>query len=231
DLDLVLRRELRLLDLLPVHVCPVQAPDVADEERAALSKELCVLAGNRDVVEEDVALGVSPGRRDVLLEEERRPGVWATLHQKQTLSGLELVVRERELVAGVILDLYRREAHGRVVLQWRTALRAEPRVVGIGMSTVGAEQPSVRLEPGLEATVEVPASPSTLDCEWTVPHEVSRVNRRSEPRQPMDGVARWWRVTCRCRRTRGRRPHPSGDRAGRRRRRRPRANRRRTAAR
>src|SRR5262245_3411620 len=110
DLHLVARRELRLVDLLAVHVGPVEAADVAYEPcAAAASLEDRVLPGHRDVVEEDVAVGAPADRRGVLIQQERRARVRTTLDEKESLTGLELVVRERELLVSLFFALDHRE--------------------------------------------------------------------------------------------------------------------------
>src|SRR5882757_11527202 len=95
--------ELRLVDLLAVHVDAVEASLVLDEEPAVAPLEHRVLARDGDVVEEDVAVGIAPRARRVLLDEERRPRVRATLHEKESLARLELVAREGEVVLTFIL--------------------------------------------------------------------------------------------------------------------------------
>src|SRR5262245_30950103 len=88
DLHLVTGRELRLVDLLAVHVRPVEAPDVAYEPRVTrASFEDRVLPRHGHVVEEDVTVGAAPDRRRVLVEQEGRPGVRTTLDQKESLAG------------------------------------------------------------------------------------------------------------------------------------------------
>src|SRR4051812_20397482 len=52
DLDLVAAGQARLVDPLPVDVEAVEAADVADGERVALTGELGVPAGDGDVVQE-----------------------------------------------------------------------------------------------------------------------------------------------------------------------------------
>src|SRR5438093_8161820 len=108
DLHLVARRERRLVDLLSVHVGPVEAADVTHEPGAAAAAlEDRVLAGHRHVVEEDVAVRAPPDRRRGLIEQERRARVRATLDQKQSLARLELVVWEGELFMSLLLTLDR----------------------------------------------------------------------------------------------------------------------------
>jgi len=71
DLDFVDGRQLRLVDLLAVHVRSVQAPHIADEPRAVGPPvEDRVFARNGDVVEKHVALRASSRRRRLLLQQE-----------------------------------------------------------------------------------------------------------------------------------------------------------------
>src|SRR5439155_2016939 len=138
DLQLVAVGELRLLDPLPVHVRPVQAPDVVDEELAVLAPELRVAPGDGDVVQEDVALRMPAGRGHVLVDQELRPRVRTSLHDEQGLAGLEVALRQRRDLAGLVLEA-RSEADGRVFLKRSPTVRAEVRVRGISMSTVATE--------------------------------------------------------------------------------------------
>ena len=72
-----------------------------------------------DVVEEDVAAGIATRPVVVvLIDQERRPGVRAALHQQQRLTGLEFIVREGELVVPLIFDLDGRKGDRGVFLQW-----------------------------------------------------------------------------------------------------------------
>ena len=69
DLHLVAVLELDPVDPVAVHVGAVEAAHVADRERLAAAVELRVAAGDRDVVEEDLAVGVATGLDDVRVEE------------------------------------------------------------------------------------------------------------------------------------------------------------------
>ena len=64
-----------VVDALAVEVGAVEAADVADGEGGAVADELGVPAGDRDVVEEDVALGVAADGREVGVEQEAAAGV------------------------------------------------------------------------------------------------------------------------------------------------------------
>src|SRR5215207_6808877 len=61
DLQLVAGDELAVLDPLPVEVGAVQRADVVDGEAVGAAADLGVAARDGDVVEEDVALGVTAG--------------------------------------------------------------------------------------------------------------------------------------------------------------------------
>src|ERR1019366_8221854 len=70
DLDLVAGLEDGLVDPLPVDVGAVQGADVVNQEGITLAPESRVLARYRDVVEEDVAVGVTPRADLVRVEQE-----------------------------------------------------------------------------------------------------------------------------------------------------------------
>src|SRR6185437_14824919 len=74
DLQLVAFVELRGLDALAVDEGAVEAPLVLDVPAAALLDEHGVLAGDRDVVEEDPAVGRTADRRALALRRERLAG-------------------------------------------------------------------------------------------------------------------------------------------------------------
>src|SRR6478609_9338575 len=83
DLDLVAGVQDRLVDALTVDVGAVERPHVAHDEAAALTTEGRVLAGDGDVVEEDVGVGVATGADLVGVEQEARAGVRATQDDQQ----------------------------------------------------------------------------------------------------------------------------------------------------
>src|SRR5579884_563406 len=70
DLHLVTVAQPTLVDAFPVDVGAVQRAHVPYHVLASLADELGVTAGDGDVVEEDVALGVSAGFGRVVLEHE-----------------------------------------------------------------------------------------------------------------------------------------------------------------
>src|SRR5689334_9858676 len=75
DLHLVARRQPDLVDELAVDVCAVERADVVHHEGTLGAAEDGVLARHGDVVEEDVAVGVTAGHHLVVVEEEPRAGV------------------------------------------------------------------------------------------------------------------------------------------------------------
>src|SRR6188472_931078 len=79
DLDLVAVGQLDGVDPVAVDVGAVEGADVGDREGVAVAMELGVLARDRDVVEEDLAVRVSTRADDVLVEEEPRAGARPSL--------------------------------------------------------------------------------------------------------------------------------------------------------
>src|SRR5262245_39449984 len=70
DLNLVAAIERRLFDALPVHVRAVEATDVPNGEPAALPVELRMAPGDRDVIEEDVAVWPAADFCELAVEQE-----------------------------------------------------------------------------------------------------------------------------------------------------------------
>ena len=99
------------VDALAVEVGAVEAADVADDEAAALADELRVPAGHGHVVEEDVALRVAAGGRDVGVEQEAAAGVGAALDDEQRAAG-----RQRPRAAPCVVGAARRRGR-RLVLE------------------------------------------------------------------------------------------------------------------
>src|SRR3990170_1633884 len=126
-----------------------------DEEPTGLTADLCVCARDRHVVQEDLSVGAASARRHVVLDEECRPRVGATLHEKQSLSGLQLVMREGELLSTFLFDLHRADRERGVLLEGSSTLCAETRVVAVRMSTVGAIQARWPPRPNLPVKVGV----------------------------------------------------------------------------
>ena len=83
DLHLVAVRQHRRAHGFTVDVRAVEAADVDNLEFAAYPPELGVPAADGDVIEEDIAIRVTTGRRGVLVEQEPRAGVRAALHYQQ----------------------------------------------------------------------------------------------------------------------------------------------------
>src|SRR5207247_3005702 len=99
DLQLVTGRQLGVLDPLAIEVRAVQAAQVANEELPVATPHLGVTTRHRDVVEEDVALGMPARGGHVLVDEERRARVRPTLHYQEGLTRLELLGRLKDLLA------------------------------------------------------------------------------------------------------------------------------------
>src|ERR1035437_8848485 len=70
DLDLVTSLQYGLVDPLPVDVRAVQRADVTDQEDITFAAEGRMPAGHRDVIEEDVTVGVTPRADLVRVEQE-----------------------------------------------------------------------------------------------------------------------------------------------------------------
>ena len=76
---------------------------------------------------------------------------------------MQLIVREGKLIVRLIVWLDRRQRDGGVVVQWSTTLRAEARVVAVGMSTAGAVQRQVLVRFGLPPRMQVERSTLPTD--------------------------------------------------------------------
>src|SRR5918994_1898963 len=150
DLHLVTTGEVSDVDRLTVDVGAVEAADVVDRETAALSVELHVPPADGDVVQEDIAVGVSPRRRDVLVEQEAAAGVGSTLDHQQGGAGRERLdgagVRVDRLgdlgcLAGVFPADLGNDAGGLpdpLLGERRAALRAEATALGVLVATSSA---------------------------------------------------------------------------------------------
>ena len=79
DLDLVAVGQHRRLHRFTVEIGAVEAVDVDYPEFAILQPELGVASADGDVVEEDVAAGMTAGGGDRLIQSETRSGVGAAL--------------------------------------------------------------------------------------------------------------------------------------------------------
>src|SRR4051794_13796541 len=99
DLELVAVAQRDLgLDALPVEVGAVERADVAELVPLAAVHDLGVATRHGDVVEEDVAVGVTAGFGDVAVEHELRPGVGTSLDDQHADALGQLVERDGELV-------------------------------------------------------------------------------------------------------------------------------------
>src|SRR3954452_16986311 len=95
DLHLVAALQRHLVDPVPVDVGAVETPYVGDGEPLRRTAELGVPAGDRHVVEEDLAVRVTPRRNHVGVEEEPAAGARAALHDQQCAAHRERVHRGR----------------------------------------------------------------------------------------------------------------------------------------
>jgi hypothetical protein len=83
DLHLVAVGQYRGVHRLAVHVGTVEAAHVDDLELGTLEAELRVAAAHRDVIEEDVAVGMPARRGGGLVEQEPRPRVRPALDDQK----------------------------------------------------------------------------------------------------------------------------------------------------
>src|SRR5664280_1512075 len=87
DLHFVASLQIGLVDPLPVDVRAVQRADVTHQEDVTLMAEGRMLARDRDVVEEDVTVGVTPRGDLVRVEQETCTGVWPPEDHQQGGAG------------------------------------------------------------------------------------------------------------------------------------------------
>src|SRR5262249_51636689 len=104
DLELVVVGEpRRALDALPVEIRPVEAAEILDLEPGRATPDHGVLPGDRDVVEEDVAVGRAPDRRLLALQDERLPRpATARAHDERRAVDPELLEVGLLLVVGLL---------------------------------------------------------------------------------------------------------------------------------
>src|SRR5581483_652832 len=131
DLDLVAVGEHRVVGPLPVDVRAVERPDVPDAVAAAVTDELRMATADGDVVEEDVAVRVAPGRGDVALEDVLRAGVGPAFDDEHAEALGQLPDADGEGVVGRRfpgrLDRLERDGVVLVRLEGGAARRAEVR--------------------------------------------------------------------------------------------------------
>src|ERR1700754_1063438 len=99
DLHLVAVRQHRPVHGFTVDVRAVEAADVDNLEFAAYAPELGMSAADSDVIEEDIAIRVTTGRRGGPVEQEPRAGVRATLDHQQPRA-LRQRLRTEQLALG-----------------------------------------------------------------------------------------------------------------------------------
>src|SRR5207249_11778404 len=110
DLQLVAVLELAGLDALAVHECPVEAALILDEEAAVAFDEDRMLAGDRDVVEEDAAVGRASDRGFTLgMKGLARPAAAGAHDERRTLDAEIL-----QGPGGCVIPLLGGEALGRL---------------------------------------------------------------------------------------------------------------------
>src|SRR5262249_35514566 len=152
NLHLVAPGQRRGVDPLPVDVGAVQAAHVMHAEGSGLPPELRVPAGDRHVVQEDVAVRVPAGGGDILVPPEPAAGVWdapdhperPTRRQRVDRAELTLDVQLRllgRLFQAADVDHRGRFARPRVIrglAEWGAALRAVAAGVGVLVAAPGA---------------------------------------------------------------------------------------------
>jgi hypothetical protein len=100
DLHLVAVGQHSRVDGFTVDIDAVEVADFDNPEFGVdAAEELGVLAADGDVVEEDIAIRLTSGRRDGLVEREPRPGVGAPLHHQQRRA-LRRALRTEKLALG-----------------------------------------------------------------------------------------------------------------------------------
>ncbi len=100
DLHLVAVLQARLVDALAVHVGAVQRTDVAQHVPSSVALDDDVTARHRDVVEEDLGIGMAPDGGHRRLEPVRGTGVRAVPHDEHADARREAVEVALQLVFG-----------------------------------------------------------------------------------------------------------------------------------
>jgi len=90
--------ELGLLNALPVEIRAIETTDIVDGECGSVVVHLGVTAGNGDVVEEDVAVGVTADAGLAWREGEAGPGVRTPLDDEQTCPVGDVANRDGDLL-------------------------------------------------------------------------------------------------------------------------------------
>ena len=101
DLHLVAVVQGRLIGALPIHVGAVERTDIPQHVSALGPVEHDVATRHRDVVEEDLRVGMTTDVGVLGLEPERRAGIRAVAHDQQPYSRRQTLEIIGELVFGV----------------------------------------------------------------------------------------------------------------------------------
>src|SRR5208282_5810935 len=191
NLHLVPAGQLGLLDPLPVHVGAVEAAHVADREPGAVPVELGMPSGDGHVVEEDVAVRMTPGGGQVAVEPEPAARVGTAHDQEQGTARRQRAERRRVgelLVAEIVLgpaQRYRRGGLAGTIREPRSGWHPRP-----GRHRCGQLGPAVRAEPGPVGIR--PTAPGAVDA-WhgsaRPPLVVLIVFERPSPRYARGGGA------------------------------------------
>ena len=144
-------RDLRLVafDEVAVEVGAVERTDVADQVPGGGALDLDVAARHRDVVQEDVGVGVAPSGGEHVVQGELRAGV-GTAGGHQDPAGADLGEVDHDLL-GAGLGVEQERDRGRLVgrpFERLAARRAEVGARDVAMAAVAAEDvghPSISL--------------------------------------------------------------------------------------
>ena len=179
DLDLVATRESDVLDALPVDVGAVEAADVPDVKALLAANELRMPPAHRHIVEEDVALRMTPRRREIAVEQEAASefGPRRTISSAEPVGNASTAAWSAALrsatsspVSGtpneIVVELVSVAARPRTA-QRRAAVGAEATVLRVLVPALGAEghryRPPAGDRPGRRDIARGPArtSPAT----------------------------------------------------------------------
>src|SRR5699024_8697369 len=106
DLNLVPAAQLGFVDRLPVDVGAVQTAHVANTETVATPEEFHMATGNGDVVQKDVAVGMTARGGHVTVQQETASGVGATTHHEQGGTGRERIGAGRVVPTGNLTEVF-----------------------------------------------------------------------------------------------------------------------------
>src|SRR5699024_766783 len=106
DLNLVPAAQLGFVDRLPVDVGAVQTAHVTNTETVATSEEFHMATGNGDIVQKDVAVGMTARGGHVTVQQETAAGVGATTHHEQGGTGRERIGAGRVVPTGNLTGVF-----------------------------------------------------------------------------------------------------------------------------